>query len=55
MKPPFADVERERWPRLIVCEVLEAVEELEIGRLLRDNGYELAGRGRLNGIFRLRP
>ncbi len=53
MKPFFAEVEKERWPRLIVCEVLEAVEDLEIGRLLLENGYELADRGRLNGIFRL--
>jgi FkbM family methyltransferase len=54
MKPFFEEVDKDRWPRLIVCEVLEAVEDLEIGRLLLEHGYELAGRGRLNGIFRLR-
>lgn len=54
MRPFFEEIEKKGWPSLIVCEALERVEDLAIGRLLLEKGYRLVNRGRLNGIFRLR-
>ncbi len=54
LRPYFAEVPRDSWPRLIVCELgREPVgpEDVEIGRLLLDHGYEMQKRGRLNGLF----
>lgn len=54
LEPLFAATPRTLWPRLLVCEVVHDAGN-RLAMLLAENGYQLAGQGRLNGIYRLQP
>ena len=54
LKPFFNQAPECSWPRSIICELDRRVEsptETEVGTLLLRNGYQLAQRTRMNGIF----
>ncbi|MEY4487934.1 MAG: hypothetical protein RIQ79_442 [Verrucomicrobiota bacterium] len=52
LAPLFARAPRSVWPRLLICELTHD-RESRLAALLAENGYTLAARGRLNGIYRL--
>jgi FkbM family methyltransferase len=52
LAPLFAGTPRSTWPRLLICELTHD-RESRLAALLAENGYTLAARGRLNGIYRL--
>lgn len=53
LTPMFEELPRDNWPRLIICELQQQDESSPIGELLTSHGYQLAGRTRMNGLFRL--
>jgi FkbM family methyltransferase len=54
LEPLFAEVPRQLWPRLLVCEVVHDTGN-RLAHLLAETGYRLVQQGRLNGIYRLDP
>ncbi len=52
LAPLFSGTPRSVWPRLLICELTHD-RESRLAALLSENGYTLAARGRLNGIYRL--
>jgi FkbM family methyltransferase len=52
LEPLFSIAPREVWPRLLICESVHDLSN-KLNRLLAENGYRLAKKGRLNGIYRL--
>lgn len=51
LQPLFQSAPAATWPRLLVCELAPELQP-ELMNLLAANGYQLAARGRTNGIFR---
>lgn len=52
LEPLFHELPRRSWPRLVVCELAHDSDS-SLADLLTSHGYQLSGRGRLNGIYRL--
>jgi len=52
LQPLFHEMPRSSWPRLVVCELAHD-QDRSLAELLTSHGYQLSGRGRLNGIYRL--
>ena len=53
LHPLFADVEKELWPQLVICEALRREGKREGAKVLLDAGYQFCEATRMNGIFRL--
>jgi FkbM family methyltransferase len=52
LKPLFEICPRSQWPQIIICEIVHDSENT-LAQLLATHGYQLTGKGRLNGIYKL--
>lgn len=51
LEPFFRDCSESVWPRLLICEVVHD-KDSRLLDLLKKSGYKVAGKGRLNTIFK---
>ncbi|MEY3395634.1 MAG: hypothetical protein RL346_1870 [Verrucomicrobiota bacterium] len=51
LTPLFESCPRSVWPGIVICELIHDTD-MGLNKLLQDHGYQLYGKGRLNGIYK---